>query len=89
MEIVVLDKYLIKSDSYSYMLATRLPKLKGGGFNLLEQSYFGSLEKVFNEIKERELRNSEITTLTELSHLLQDLTSRIETAMGEVKRVIK
>jgi len=89
MEIVVLDKYLIKTDNYSYMLATKLPKLKGDGFNLKEMSYFSTLDKVFNEIKERELRTSDISTLNELSDFLKDLSSRIEKAMVEVKHVIR
>lgn len=85
MEIVVLDKYLIKSDTYSYMVATRQPKLKGEGFNLLEASYFSTLDKVFKDIMERELRTSDITTLQELSQFLADLSDRITDEIGVVK----
>lgn len=88
MEMIILDKYLVKSDTYSYMVATRQPKMKGEGFNLLEASYFSSLDKVFKEIIERELRTSEITTLQELSQFLNDLNARITEELKEVKRVI-
>jgi hypothetical protein len=71
------------------MLATRSPKIKGDGFNLKEMSYYSTLDKVFNEIKERELRASDVTSLNELSQFLKDLSSRIDEGMKEVKNVFR
>lgn len=88
MEIVVLDKYLVKSDAYSYMVATKQPKIKGDGFNLLDASYFSSLDKVFKNIVERELKSSDVKTLKELSQFLHELNVRITDEMKEAKRVI-
>lgn len=88
MEMIVLDKYLIKTDRYSYMVATKQPKAKGDGFNFLDASYFSTLDKAFKDIMERELRNSDITTLQELSQFLADLSARITDELKEVKRAI-
>lgn len=81
MNVKINDDYYIESDNRNFVLRSRILRKSrsGDGDNeYFEYFYFGRLEDLFNNLIQRVVRNSEITTLTEMKELVAKTRKEVE-----------
>lgn len=81
MNVKINDDYYIESDNRNFVLRSRILRKarNGDGENeYFEYFYFGRLEDLFNNLIQRVVRNSEITTLTEMKELIAKTRKEVE-----------
>lgn len=87
MEIILLDKYLVRTDEYNFRLATvkkgkePIVTIKDGKrdySNFRREIYPSTFSQCLRWIKEFEIKNSDVTDVDELKQLIDEIDKKIE-----------
>lgn len=91
MEMIILDKFLLRTDDYNYILSKKHKGKKAiikttdegkkdyGNFDTRNSTYHKDLYSVLRNVKEAYIRESNVSNLNELFDLLSEIKLLLET----------
>ena len=84
MEINLNDKYVITSDAYCYVLNKKMVNKKTNEEYLSAVGYYGNLEQLIDSLINREVRESEVTSIQGVLEVIENAKNDIVSRLKEI-----
>ena len=84
MEINLNDKYVITSDTYCYVLNKKMVNKKTNEEYLSAAGYYGDLEHLVDSLINREVRESEVTSIQGVLEVIENAKNDIVSRLKEI-----
>lgn len=84
MEINLNDKYVITSDTYCYVLNKKMVNKKTNEEYLSAVGYYGNLEQLIDSLINREVRESEATSIQGVLEVIENAKNDIVSRLKEI-----